>query len=165
MLLGGLTVKAILKRKRGMRGFSLIELLIVISIILIILAIALPKFNKVTMSGREMAAQATLKTLHAAEAQYYSTYGRYAVSLQELAKPTSGNPSASAADLISGDLAKGEKQGYKYNLQGTPTGYTINADPVAFGSSGGRTFFSDQSQEIHQHGGQEPATLNDPEIK
>lgn len=152
-------------RQRRLRGFSLIELLIVISIILIILAIALPKFNKVTMSSREMAAQATMRTLHAAEAQYYSTYGRYAVSLQELGKPTSGSATAAAADLISADLAKGEKQGYKYNLQGTPSGYTINADPVAFGSSGGRTFFTDQSQEIHQHSGQEPATLNDPEIK
>ncbi len=154
-----------MNRKRGLRGFSLIELLIVISIILIILAIALPRFNKATMYTREMAAQATIKTLHAAEAQYYSTYGRYAVTLQELGKPTSGNPSASSADLIPGDLAKGEKQGYRYNLQGTPTGYQINADPVAFNGSGSRTFYSDQSQEIHAHGGQEPATANDPEIK
>ena len=154
-----------MNKKRGLRGFSLIELLIVISIILIILAIALPRFNKATMFTREMAAQATIKTLHSAEAQYYSTYGRYAASLQELGKPTSGSPSAASADLISGDLAKGEKQGYKYNLQATPTGYSVNADPVTFGNSGGRTFFSDQTQEIHAHGGQEPATSADPEIK
>ncbi len=128
------------------------------------MAIRIPNGEKL-ISGQEMAAYLTVKMLHAAEAQYYSTYGRYAVSLQELAKPTSGNPSASAAGLISGDLAKGEKQGYKYNLQGTPTGYTINADPVAFGISGGRTFFSDQSQEIHQHRGQEPATVKDFAIK
>ncbi len=150
---------------RGLRGFSLIELLIVISIILIILAIALPKFNKVTMSGHEMAAQATVRTLHAAEAQYYSTYGKYPESLSALGKPTSGAATAAAADLIGADLAKGEKQGYKYNVQATPTGYTINADPVAFGNSGSRTFFSDQSGEIHAHSGAEPATVNDPEIK
>ncbi len=154
-----------MNKKRGLRGFSLIELLIVISIILIILAIALPRFNKATMFSREMAAQATIKTLHAAEAQYYSTYGQYAPSLQALGKPTSGAPSAASADLISEDLAKGEKQGYKYNLQASPTGYTINADPVTFGTSGGRTFFSDQTQEIRAHNGQEPATAADSEIK
>lgn len=80
------------------RGFSLIELLIVISIILIILAIALPKFNKATMSAREMGATATMKTLQSAEAQYYSTYGRYPQSLTELGKPSSGAPNASASD-------------------------------------------------------------------
>lgn len=154
-----------MNKKRGFRGFSLIELLIVISIILIILAIALPRLNKSTMFAREMAAQATLKTLHAAEAQYYSLYGRYAASLQELGKPTSGAATAAAADLIPSDLAKGEKQGYRYTLQSTPTGYQINADPVAFNTSGSRTFYTDQSQEIHQHSGQEPATGNDPEIK
>jgi len=154
-----------IEKRRRRLGFSLIELLIVISIILIILAIALPKFNKATMQAREMAAIATVKTLHAAEAQYYSTYGRYALNLQELGKPTSGAASATSADLIGTDLAKGEKQGYRYNLQSSPQGYTINADPVAFGSTGGRTFFSDQSQEVHVHSGQEPATANDPEIK
>ena len=154
-----------MNKKRGLRGFSLIELLIVISIILIILAIALPRFNKATKYAHEMAATATIRTLHAAEAQYYSTYGRYAASLPELGKPTSGAPSAAAADLISADLAKGEKQGYKYNLQATPTGYMINADPVAYGNSGDRTFFSDQTQETHAHTGAEPATANDPELK
>ncbi len=151
--------------KKHLRGFSLIELLIVISIILIILAIALPRFNQAAMHAREMAAQATIKTLHAAEAQYYSTYGRFAVTLQELGKATSGAASVSAANLISADLAKGEKQGYHYTLQGTATGYQINADPVTFNGSGSRTFYSDQFQEIHAHNGQEPATANDPEIK
>ncbi len=154
-----------MNKQRRLRGFSLIELLIVISIILIILAIALPKFNKVTMSGREMAAQATVRTLHAAEAQYYSTYGKYPESLTQLGKPSSGAPTAAAADLVGADLAKGEKQGYKYTVQSTPTGYSINADPISFGSSGSRTFFSDQSGEIHAHTGAEPATASDPEIK
>jgi type IV pilus assembly protein PilA len=154
-----------LNRKRRLRGFSLIELLIVISIILIILAIALPRFNQASMFSREMAAQATMRTLHQAEAQYYSTYGRFAASLQELGKPSSGAPNASAADLIGTDLAKGEKQGFRYTLQATPNGYQINADPISYGTSGKRTFYSDQSQEIHAHSGQEPATANDPEIK
>jgi type IV pilus assembly protein PilA len=160
-------LESILKTRnaRKSRGFSLIELLIVISIILIILAIALPRFNKATMSAREMGATATVKTLQSAEAQYYSTYGRYPQSLTELGKPSSGSPNASAADLISADLAKGEKGGYKYTLQATPTGYQINADPVAYNNTGSKTFYSDQSGEIHQHFGSEPATAADPEIK
>ncbi len=140
------------RNTRKARGFSLIELLIVISIILIILAIALPRFNKATMSAREMGATATVKT-------------RYPQSLTELGKPSSGAPNASAADLISADLAKGEKGGYKYTLQATPTGYQINADPVAYNNTGSKTFYSDQSGEIHQHFGSEPATAADPEIK
>jgi type IV pilus assembly protein PilA len=158
-------VEITVNKKRGLRGFSLIELLIVISIILIILAIALPRFNKATMASREMAAQATVRTLHAAEAQYYSTYGKYPESLSQLGKPTSGASTAAAADLVGTDLAKGEKQGYKYTIQTTPTGYSINADPVAYNNTGSRTFFSDQTQEIHAHSGAEPATASDPEIK
>jgi len=153
-------------KKRGLRGFSLIELLIVISIILIILAIALPRLNKATMYAKELAAQASIaRTIHPAEAQYMSQYGRYAVTLQELGPPTSGQPSQAAADLIPADLAKGDKGGYKYTLIGTPTGYQINAEPTAFGSTGSRTFYSDQSLVIHVHNGQEPATANDPEMK
>jgi type IV pilus assembly protein PilA len=154
------------EKKRRVRGFSLIELLIVISIILIILAIALPKLNKATMYTKEMAAIATIsKTIHAAETQYMSQYGRFAQSLQELGPPSSGASTQASADLISTDLAKGEKQGYKYSVTGTPQGYQVNAEPVNFGTTGSRTFYSDQSMTVHAHQGQEPATASDPEIK
>ena len=153
-------------RRLRFRGFSLIELLIVISIILIILAIALPKLNKSTIYAKEMAAKATIsRTLHAAQAQYMSQYGRYATSLQELGPPSSGAPSQAAADLIPTDLSKGEKGGFKYTITGTPTGYAVNAEPMSFGSTGSHTYFSDQSLVVHEHNGQEPATANDPEIK
>ncbi len=115
--------------------------------------------------GRDSTAQVTIKTLHSAESQYYSTYGRYAASLRELSRPASGNPSAASADLISDDLAKGEKQGYRYNLQASPGGYTINADPVIRGGDRRRSFFSDQSQNIHAHSGPEQATAADPVLK
>ncbi len=150
-------------RKR--RGFSLIELLIVISIILIIAMIAAPKLGKTRMYSQEMAAIQHIKTLHTAQAQYYSQFGRYATSLAELGPPASGNAGPSAADLIPGDLASGEKGGYKFNLQATPTGYAINAEPTQFNTSGSRTFFSDQSLVIRQNYGPEPATVASPEIK
>jgi prepilin-type N-terminal cleavage/methylation domain-containing protein len=153
------------KNTRREFGFSLIELLIVIAIILIILAMALPKLNKARMTAMETGAVKAISTLHAAQAQYYSEFGKYADSLTALGPPTSGNPNASAADLISGDLASGEKGGFKYSLQITPQGYTINANPVAFNNTGSRTFFSDQSLVIRQNFGAEPATAASPEIK
>ena len=150
---------------RRVAGFSLIELLIVIAIILIILAMALPKLNKARMQAFETGAIKAITTIHTAQAQYYSTFGKYADSLTALGPPTSGNPSASAADLISGDMASGEKGGYKYTMQLTPIGYTVNANPTAFNNTGSRTFYSDQSLTIRQNFGVEPATAASPEIK
>ena len=154
------------QKKRSLRGFSLIELLIVISIILIIVSFAVPKMNKILMHSRETVAAATIKnTIHTQQALYYSQFGRFAQSLQELGPPTTGADNASAANLIPSELAKGEKGGYKFAVIGTPTGYQVNAEPVAFGNTGSKTYFSDQSQVIHVHSGQEPATATDPEIK
>lgn len=153
------------KRTRRQFGFSLIELLIVIAIILIILAIAMPKLTRARMYAQEMAAIKTITTIHTAQAQYYSQFGKYATSLAELGPPSSGGPTPSAADLIPSDLATGEKGGYKYILTASPTGYAVNANPVAYNNSGSRTFYSDQNMVIHEHYGQEPATVNDKEIK
>src|SRR5436305_6764308 len=71
-------------RQRRRRGFSLIELLIVISIILIIAAIAIPKLNNQLMAAHEMAAIRQITTIHQAETQYYSQFGKYATALTEL---------------------------------------------------------------------------------
>jgi prepilin-type N-terminal cleavage/methylation domain-containing protein len=147
------------------RGFSLIELLIVIAIILIIITIAVPKLGRARMYSQETAAIAALRAIHTAQVQYYSQYNKYAASLTELGPPKSGNASPAAADLLGNDLTGGEKQGYKFNMTGTPGGYTINAEPVAYNSSGSRTFFSDQGMVIHQNYGPEPATANSPEMK
>lgn len=146
-------------------GFSLIELLIVIAIILIILAIAMPKLSKSRMYAQEMAALQAIKALHQAETMYYSQYGKYATTLAELGPPTGGAPGPQASDLIQEDLASGEKQGYKFTITATPGGYVINASPIAFGNTGSRTFWSDQSMAIRQNFGQEPATANSPLFK
>lgn len=147
------------------RGFSLIELLIVIAIILIIAAIAVPKLDKARMHTQEMAAIQQIRTIHTAQTQYYSQFGRYAKTLEELGPPASGAPGPAAADLIPGDLAKGEKSGYRFLVQATPTGYTINANPVVYNSTGRRSFFSDQTLVVRENWGQEPADANSPEIK
>ncbi len=149
-------------RKR--RGFSLIELLIVIAIILIIVTVALPKLNNATRYAHETAAVKAIQTIHTVQVQYNSQYGRYATSLTELGPPATGSPTAAAADLIGNDLAQGEKSGYKFTLTGSPGGYVINATPVTFGSSGSRTFYSDQSMVIRENYGPEPATGTSKEL-
>jgi prepilin-type N-terminal cleavage/methylation domain-containing protein len=151
-------------RNRHQRGFSLIELLIVIAIILIIVTVALPKLNKARMYAQETAALKAIQTLNTTQVLYNSTFGRFAASLTELGPPTSGAANASSADLISSDMASGEKQGYRFTLTGTPSGYTITAVPIAFGSTGSRTFYSDQSLVVRENYGQEPATANSREV-
>jgi len=74
-------------RRNGRRGFSLIELLIVIAIILVIVTIAVPQYNKQMMSAHETAAIQAIRTIHAVETQYYSQFGRYAVSLTNSVHP------------------------------------------------------------------------------
>ena len=147
------------------RGFSLIELLIVVAIILIIITIALPKLSRARMYSQETAAIAAIRTLHTAQVQYNSQFGRYATSLAELGPPASGNANASAADLIGNDLSGGEKSGYKFTLSGTQGGYVINANPIAYNSSGSRTFYSDQSMVVHENYGPEPATATSKELR
>jgi hypothetical protein len=105
----------------------------------------------------EMAAIGQLVTIQRAQARYFSRFTRFAHKLEDLG-PT-------AVNLIPADLAKGIKGGYQFTLVGGPTGYTINANPVTFGTTGRRTFFSDQSKVVRENWGQEPATVNSPEIK
>jgi type IV pilus assembly protein PilA len=153
------------KRRRLNRGFSLIELLIVIAIILIIITIAVPKYNRTQMYMRETAAVAAIQTIHKTQIQYQSQFGRFATSLTELGPPQSGAPGPAAADLIGNDLSNGEKQGYKFILTSIPGGYVINANPVNYGSSGSKSFYSDQTLVIRENYGPEPATANSKEMK
>jgi len=150
------------RRHRRTAGFSLIELLIVIAIILIILTVAVPKYNNIRRSGQEMAAAVAIQTIHKAETQYYSQYQQYATSLAQLGPPTSGAANSAGAEIIDRDLASGEKGGFKYTLTQTQTGYAVAAVPVQFGTAGSHTYFSDESQSIHVHNGPEPATATDP---
>lgn len=159
------TVSALRRRCSARRGFSLIELLIVISIILILLAVAVPKYEKMQMNTRELAAIKQIQTIHSAQTQYYSQFGKFAASLTELGPPASGNAGPAGADLISTDLAKGTKTGYIFIVQATPIGYNVNANPAAYNGTGRRCFFSDQTFVVRENWGPDPAKADSPEIK
>ncbi|MDZ4797832.1 MAG: prepilin-type N-terminal cleavage/methylation domain-containing protein [Bryobacteraceae bacterium] len=153
-----------IRRRRDSRGFSLIELLIVVAIILILAAIAAPKLNQNRMQAQETAAVSEVKTIHTAQTQYYSQFGRYAANLAELGPPAGGQAGPSGADLIPGELAKGAHSGFKYTVIGNAQGYSIVAVPEAFGNTGRRTFYSDQSLVIRQNWTAEPAGPTSPEL-
>jgi prepilin-type N-terminal cleavage/methylation domain-containing protein len=146
------------------RGFSLIELLIVIAIILTILTIAACERQNQDRAG-EMAVVREIQTINAAQAQYMSEFGKFAASLAELGPPGGGGSGASAGGLIPGTLASGDKDGYTFILAATPSGYTLNANPKVYNSTGRRTFYSDQSMIIHQNWSAEPASASSQELR
>jgi type IV pilus assembly protein PilA len=150
---------------RRRAGFTLIELLIVVAIVLILLAVGLPNMGKTRMHAQEMNAIRQVNTIHTAQTQYFSQFGKFAENLAQLGPPKDGTAGPAAADLISGDLAEGEKTGYKFIVNGTKEGYSVNANPSTFNTTGRRTFYSDQTLIIRQNWSAEPANEKSPEIK
>jgi prepilin-type N-terminal cleavage/methylation domain-containing protein len=146
------------------RGFTLIELLIVIAIIVVLISAAAPKFSQYLMSARETAAMGAIRTIHTAQTQYSSQFGRYASSLVELGPPASGQEGPAAANLIPSDLASGLKGGYKFVVELTQTGYKVIATPEAYNNTGRRSFYSDQTMVLRENWGPDPATANSPEV-
>ncbi len=149
------------------RGFSLIELLIVIAIILIILSIALPQMSKSRMNAQEMAAIREVQTINQAQVQYQSQFGQFATSLAQLGPPASAGAAEGpqSAGLIPASLAGGSASGYNFALTATPQGYAVSAVPKQYNSTGRRTFYSDQSGITRENWGQDPATASSPELK
>ncbi len=152
------------------RGFSLIELLIVVAVILTIMAIAIPNFIRSRMRANEAGAVQSLRNITTAEVVYSTTYGiGYSTSLAKLG----GNAvivDANNAGLIDDVLAQGAKSGYKFtytagatDANGNVVDYFVNADPISVGVTGMRFFYADQTGVIHQNQTSQ-AGPNDPPI-
>jgi type IV pilus assembly protein PilA len=153
-------------------GFSLIELLVVVAIILIIVAIAVPNFLRAKISANESSAVSSVHAIDTAEIAYSSMFSSigYSVHLTDLGtggiSPCPGI--ATAACFIDPALANGTKSGYNFTYQqinsATPAvQFTINADPVMHDITGQKSFYSDESNIIH-YDTVSPATINSPPI-
>ncbi|HEY3936915.1 MAG TPA: prepilin-type N-terminal cleavage/methylation domain-containing protein [Bryobacteraceae bacterium] len=155
------------ERRTRQRGFSLIELLIVIAIILIILSIALPQMSKARMHSQEMAALAEVHTINQVQIQYQSQFGKFATTIGQLGPPASSGAAEGpeAAGLIPSSLASGNASGYVFTVTQTQGGYAVIAVPKTFGSTGRRTFYSDQTDVVRENWGQDPPNPNSPEVK
>ena len=135
------------------KGFSLIELLIVVAIILIIAAIAIPNLLRSRMAANEASAVGSLRTINTAEVTYATSFPAegFAATLAALGGAAPCGPSVvGAACLIDEVLSvTAKKSGYSFLAPGTGAiprvAYTATSVPTIVGSSGQRAFFSDQS--------------------
>lgn len=156
-------------RRHAASGFSLIELLIVVTIILILAAIAIPKLLSVKELANESAAVSDLHAIQIAEMAYSGSYGGFSANLADLGGAVGAAPSATAAELLNSDLGQTtpSQSGYvfTYATQGSAPieFFTINADPEIVGVTGVRHFFSDQTAVVRYHFGG-PADASDPAL-
>src|SRR5271155_34259 len=141
------------------KGFSLIELLIVVAIILIIAAIAIPNLIRSRMAANEASAVGSIRTMNTAAVTFDSTYGDgFPPSLAVLGG--TGLVTCQNAELLDEVLSAGQKSGYNFTLlpgtiavtaapagctAGFTDGYVVTAVPQTVGTTGQRSFCSDAS--------------------
>src|SRR5271156_6037276 len=148
-------------RTNRQRGFTLMELLIVMSIMIILMLIAIPNFISMKTQADENTTNQTPRAIYQAQLQYQTDFpaNGFACALPALGgNASAGAPSAQAAQVLQGDLATGQKSGYTFNIvnctkvtvnnQDMYTSYEATAVPQSVGKSGHKGFCIDQAGEI-----------------
>jgi type IV pilus assembly protein PilA len=140
---------------RRQAGFSLIELLIVVGIILIITSMAIPSFMRARMSANESAAAHSIRTINTAEVSYFSTYPTVGFAVLPSLGAGGVTPCVPAVAsgcfiddvlALNGNPPNSGKDGYAFSVNGpTRQGYTSLADALAINKSGSRSYCSDQT--------------------
>ena len=159
--------------KNQKKGFSLIELLIVVAIILIIAAIAIPNLLRAKAAANESSAVATLRTYNTAIVAYENLYQTAPTTDMSQLGPfaAGGKPSAVSADLVDNLIGKVDacKSNYCFGYaptvaaDGTVSFWNITAGPTS-PVNGQKTFFMDQSGVIRYRTDSGPATVTDTPI-
>src|SRR6202789_2929502 len=142
-------------------GFTLMELLIVMSIMIILMLIAIPNFISMKAQADEPTAIQSLRAIYQAQIQYQTNFpvNGFACALPALGgNPSSGPPSPTGAQELQGAFATGQKSRYSLNIvncnkvrvnnQDTYTSYEATAVPQSIGKSGHRGFCIDSAGEI-----------------
>jgi prepilin-type N-terminal cleavage/methylation domain-containing protein len=160
-------------RMRRQRGFSLVELLIVVAIILIICAIAIPNMFRAKINANESSAVGSLRAIGTGEVTYAASYPTvgFSLNLASLGGSSCTSPSSTAACIIDNTLAtatstSASKSGYYFTYAPNSTiGYTANADPAYWNQSGTKHFYTDATAVIHFNSANQIASASDPTIQ
>jgi prepilin-type N-terminal cleavage/methylation domain-containing protein len=138
------------------KGFSLLELMFVLTIVGVVATFAVPYFFQSTAAAREVAAISVVRNLVSSQMSYSLTkgFGNFSPDL----------PTLETAGYIDSVLATGTKNGYLFSVTGDSSTFTINARPQIYGSSGVRSFFSDISAVIRYNTADAPADTSSPPI-
>ncbi len=127
------------------KSFTLVEIMIVVAIITLLAAIAIPSFLRMRLNANESAAVAALHTIATAAQSYRSVNATYPANLADLGV----NSDPSYIDTILGCSSQPcTKQGYNFTLTGTTYTFTATAVPVTFQRTGIRSFYIDESNII-----------------
>ena len=139
------------------KGFTLVEIMIVVAIIILLAAIAIPNLLRARLNANESAAVGAVKTIVSASISYRAVNSGYPTNITELSDAT--------PEYIDDVLGSGDKQGYTFELTGSTNTFTTIAYPQSYQTTGVRSFFADESGVIRSTDDGGNATVGDTALE